>query len=117
MLCEACNHWCHIKCANISATEYTALSKSDDPWLCCDCNSFKFTDSCFDISLPNVSNTDNSYHSLSPEGPDINIFTELRDARKKHRKNFLISYLNINSLRYKFDEIKEFFWTKLSTVL
>lgn len=55
VLCEACNHWCHIKCANISLTEYAALSKSDDPWLCCDCNSFKFTDSFFEISVPNVS--------------------------------------------------------------
>jgi hypothetical protein len=32
---------------------------------------------------------------------------ELRESKKKHPKNFVISYININSLRYKFDEIKE----------
>jgi hypothetical protein len=33
--------------------------------------------------------------------------SELRESKKKHPKNFVISYININSLRYKFDAIKE----------
>jgi hypothetical protein len=33
--------------------------------------------------------------------------SELRESKKKHPKNFVISYININSLRYKFDTIKE----------
>jgi hypothetical protein len=33
--------------------------------------------------------------------------SELRESKKKHPKNFVISYININSLRYKFDSIKE----------
>jgi hypothetical protein len=80
------------------------LSNSDEPWLCGECNSFKFTDSFFDNSLQNA---DIGSLSLSSEGSNINIFTELIDARKKHTKNFLICHLNINSLGYKYDEIKD----------
>ena len=110
VLCEACNYWSHIKCARVSPTEYISLSNSDEPWLCGECNSFKFTDSFFDNSLQNA---DISSLSLSSEGSNINIFTELIDARKKHTKNFLICHLNINSLRYKYDEIKDILLDKV----
>ena len=95
VLCEACNYWSHIKCAKVSPTEYISLSNIDEPWICGECNSFKFTDSFFDSSLQNA---DISSLSLSSEGSTINIFTELIDARKKHTKHFLIYHLNINSL-------------------
>ena len=41
------------------------------------------------------------------------MFTELIDARKKHAENFLICHLNINSLRYKYDEIKDMLLDKV----
>ena len=110
VLCEACNYWSHIKCAKVSPTEYISLSNSDEPWLCGECNSFKFTDSFFDNSLQNA---DIRSLSLSSEGSNFNIFTELIDARKKHMKNFLICHLNINSLRYKYDEIKDILLDKV----
>jgi hypothetical protein len=34
-------------------------------------------------------------------------FKELRDARKLHPRNFITAYLNVNSIRYKLDEIRE----------
>jgi endonuclease IV len=34
-------------------------------------------------------------------------FKDLRDVRRSYPKNFMAAHLNINSLRYKFDEIKE----------
>ena len=49
VLCEAYNYCSHIKCDKVSSTEYISLSNSDELWLCGECNSFKFTDSLFDI--------------------------------------------------------------------
>jgi hypothetical protein len=86
------------------------LSSSDEPWLCGECNSFKFTDSLFDSSLQIA---DISSLSLSSEGSNINMFTELIDARKKHAENVLICHLNINSMRYKYDEIKDILLDKV----
>ncbi|XP_063420709.1 uncharacterized protein LOC134705924 [Mytilus trossulus] len=113
VLCEACNYWWHIKCANISPTSYNVLCNSEEPWLCNDCNSFKFTNSFFDISLQNSTcmNTSNSSSSSESSGSDI--FTELREARKKHINNFHICHLNINSMRYKFDELKPILLDKI----
>jgi hypothetical protein len=34
-------------------------------------------------------------------------FKDLRDVRRSYPKNAMAAHLNINSLRYKFDEIKE----------
>jgi hypothetical protein len=41
-----------------------------------------------------------------PNGAN-NIFDDLIHVRKKHPNKFISSYLNINSLRYKFCSIKE----------
>ena len=39
ILCNKCNFWRHIKCNNISVTEYEALSTEPDdvPWFCINC--------------------------------------------------------------------------------
>ena len=39
ILCNQCNFWHHIKCNNISVTEYEALSTEPDdvPWFCINC--------------------------------------------------------------------------------
>jgi hypothetical protein len=62
--------------------------------------------------------TNESYSPLyippSREVENVNgIFYDLIDIRKKYTKNFLICHLNINSMRYKFDEIKELLFDKV----
>ena len=62
--------------------------------------------------------TNESYSPLyippSPEVENVNgIFYDLIDIRKKYTNNFLICHLNINSMRYKFDEIKELLFDKV----
>ena len=37
----------------------------------------------------------------------VSIFNELRSTRRRHPKSFMSAHLNINSVRYKFDEVKE----------
>jgi hypothetical protein len=54
------------------------------------------------------------YIPPSREVENVNgIFYDLIDIRKKYTKNFLICHLNINSMRYKFDEIKELLFDKI----
>lgn len=43
MLCEVCYYWHHIKCVQISPSEYKLLSASEDSWVCSNCSSFQFT--------------------------------------------------------------------------
>ncbi len=40
ILCNTCNFWHHIKCNNISVSEYEALSNEPDdvPWFCINCS-------------------------------------------------------------------------------
>lgn len=53
-----------------------------------------------------MSSTNDSILDTTPS-ENKNLFQDLRDTRRLHPKNFIAAYLNINSLRYKFDEIKE----------
>ena len=43
--CEACYFWHHIKCENISPTEYSVLCGDDKAWICKNCLNFHFSDS------------------------------------------------------------------------
>jgi hypothetical protein len=45
------------------------------------------------------------------------IFDELRNMRKENRKRQIISYLNINSIRYKFDDLQQILHDKLCDML
>jgi hypothetical protein len=64
-------------------------------------------------SLSNINiNIDTSELIQDDEDPSrpngaSNIFDNLIQVRKKHPNKFISSYLNINSLRYKFCSIKE----------
>ena len=49
--------------------------------------------------------------------PMTNQFQHLIDIRKKHPKKFIAAHININSLRYKFIEIKELLTDKIVDVL
>ena len=104
VLCEACYFWHHIKCEKISLAEYVSLCGDDKPWICRNCTNFLFSDSFFECdSEPNIAVCDID----SSVQPNVDIFDQLRTARKTFPKRFLCAYLNINSLRYKFDYIKD----------
>ncbi|XP_060579019.1 uncharacterized protein LOC132735993 [Ruditapes philippinarum] len=101
--CEACYLWWHIKCAAISASEYVKLSNDDEPWLCRNCNTFHFSDSYFE---PNIS-LDSSIQSDCEDNDIPAIFDELINIKKESPNKFTCAYININSLRNKFDFLKE----------
>ena len=85
-------------------TEYVSLGEDDESWICRNCMNFQFSDSFFECSSePNISICD---HDSSSQY-DADIFVQLRTARKKFPSRFLCVYLNINSLRYKLDHIKD----------
>ena len=44
------------------------------------------------------------------------VFREVRQARSKYKNNVIITYLNVNSLRYKFMEAGELLYDKLSDI-
>ena len=107
LLCEACYYWTHIQCANISPKKYIELGKSDDPWICNNCLSCPFSDSFFDIEEVN---TDVSSISVDE---NVSVFEEIQQLRKSYPNKFMLSHLNINSLKSKFDEIRELFCNKI----
>jgi hypothetical protein len=114
ILCEDCIQWFHIKCIDLPVSEYNKLPTSLDSWYCNPCTLPNFTDSFFDLDLSEESNTPNHDYvpSSSEETSGVNKnnctrFKELRDARKLHPRNFITAYLNVNSIRYKLDEIRE----------
>ena len=112
ILCEACYNWHHIKCAGISPDDYICLGSTDDPWCCHQCSHFQFSDSFFlDIDcVPldhSLSSNDISTHDTDSSQSPMSPFEELRDLRKLHPRKFLVTHLNINSLKSKFDEIYE----------
>lgn len=103
VLCESCFYWWHIKCADITPNEYHLLSNSEDPWLCKTCLTFQFSDSFFeDQSIPyNGDSSVNSNETLT------SVFDEIKSVRKNDINKFMVSHLNINSLKSKFVEIHE----------
>ena len=110
VLCEVCYYWHHIKCVQISPSEYKLLSASEDSWVCSNCSSFQFTVSYFD-SDQSINTSTNS--SLDTDDHVNSVFETLKESRRKHPTNFTAAYININSVRYKFDEIKELLTDKI----
>ena len=106
--CEACYFWHHIKCENISPTEYSVLCGDDKPWICTNCTNFHFSDSFFESS---------NESTISEESINYNVFEELAQVRKSHPRKLISGHLNINSLRYKFDEIKPLLIDKIVDIL
>jgi hypothetical protein len=76
---------------------------SDDPWVCNECNSFRFSESFFDKSICVDMDSDNKNENENVD----DIFDELKDIKKKHPNKFICSYININSFRNKFGFIKD----------
>ena len=97
------------------------LGSTDDPWCCHQCSNFQFGDSFFldnncgplnhSVSSHDIStHADSSQSSLSP-------LEELKELRKLHPRKFLVTHLNINSLKSKFDEMYELLNEKLVDLL
>ena len=102
-------------------------------WFCRVCYLPQFTDSFFsavDSNQSYLSNSsdnslmasfieDNSRIDIAGENNDTeeavqDPFQELRQVRSKCRNNIIITYLNINSLRYKLMDIGEILYDKLT---
>ena len=84
---------------SLKEAEYIILCGGDDPWICNDCSNFQFSDSFFENDVSTASEINDSIN--------CDIFEQLSSARWKHPKRFICAYLNINSLRHKFDYIKD----------
>jgi hypothetical protein len=67
----------------------------------------------FDETLENTPNTPNSTSGVNKNEEINSVFERLRESRRLHPRNFLAAHLNINSHRYKFDEIKELLSDKI----
>ncbi|VDI73377.1 Hypothetical predicted protein, partial [Mytilus galloprovincialis] len=61
----------------------------------------------FDRSYLPSDQTTTTGVNISTREDEINLFEELKQVRNKHPNKFICSYLNINSLRYKFCAIKD----------
>ena len=76
--------------------------------------------SCTEISTNephDQSDIGQSHDSINiQDGDSHDAFEELRSVRLKNRDNVLITYLNVNSFRYKFMELGEILYDKLSDV-
>ncbi|KAK3087255.1 hypothetical protein FSP39_003689 [Pinctada imbricata] len=125
--CDFCDLWTHRKCAKLSVTEYEKLGSPDEMYYCHLCinrlpnlNDSFFSDSTTSDANPDTGdgmhstlvhnddtncNYDNPPPSPTPETTDV--FCELTKLRKTHPNKLLCAYLNINSIRYKYDSIKD----------
>jgi hypothetical protein len=103
--CEDCTYWYHIKCIDLPIDEYQRLSTSSESWYCANCILPIFSNSFFNTE--DVEDKSNAPTVTSGVNINKHTFKDLRDVRRSYPKNFMAAHLNINSLRYKFDEIKE----------
>ena len=132
LLCDGCDMWNHLKCLpdaiRLSKENYNQLADSDENWYCYNCLLPVLSDSFFtderqeelsDLNCNEASNvsrsdidTDGNNHESTANLAAEN--SELADeggwfdqVRSNFPKDFLISYLNVNSLRFKIHEIRE----------
>ena len=145
LCCDGCDKWHHLKCLpdaiSLTKEEYLDLAQnSTRNWYCYKCQTPDLNDSFFSANSDdqNLSSKDASVLELSfshiqdyiVQSPDSDtrthvtevndnkeLFDTLKHTRLKYKKNFLISHLNINSLRNKYEELKEILTERLSDVL
>ena len=99
--CDSCNLWSHTKCISMDMDEYTNYSSDETlTWFCHKCL-MPFTDSFFELSESSLS-CESSTTCDSLDNPE----TLCTNLKRKHLKNGLLCYININSVRYKLPELK-----------
>ena len=106
----------------MTVSEYNSLSISTDSWFCKNCILPNFTDSYFETNNKTTNDCESNtpefdYVPLTPNTSAVNIefetdvnndiFTELKEVRKRHPNQFSCAYLNINSFGYTFCSVKE----------
>ena len=79
--CDTCYCWNHMKCAELSPSEYALLGQSDDSWICKMRPKCPFSDSYCEHSL-------NSTYQSEPDV--ISPFEELYTVRKKYPSKFYV---------------------------
>ena len=101
-----CKAWFHIKCINMPDHVYQRSHiEHNIPWLCNRCAvPFMFNDSFFsDSSQPEHDVQEDQQDSGAQEPP---IFEEIIHLRRQHPGNLVVSYININSVQNKFEELR-----------
>ena len=133
LMCDFCDRWVHRKCTEplITIKEYHRLGQSSDNFFCqlCITRLPDITDSFFSSSnisdesfssdcscsytnandSPKVSPLDESQYTegQNDSAREGDAFSDLRQVREKYRQNVIITYLNVNSFRYKFMELSD----------
>lgn len=125
--CEDCLYWHHIKCINMPTPEYDRLSNSYESWFCNLCSFPRFNDSFFEISIDNNESKSADCDDLPCRLSDISgknvnkvewdVFEDLTKVKRSFPRNFICGYLNINSLRYKHEYIKDLLHRNLIDLL
>ena len=95
--CDFCD-----KCANLSDKQYHDLGKNEDCFFCSIC-----VDRLPDYSDFFFENVPVNMFSVSEDSCNFDLFEELIQVRKSHPHKLITAHLNVNSIRYKFDEIKQ----------
>ena len=65
----------------------------------------------------NGNTTDNSFSTESSENEKYDIFDVLRKLKNENKNRPVSSHLNINSIRYKFDDLKQILDDNLTDLL
>ena len=114
VLCDCCKGLSHIKCANVTPSEYKRIQDlPNKTWVCSTCITISTYN---DLPFHGIGNT--TLEDLFMNEPAVMDHTDLIDsqdrdfasfvdARGKYNSNFLMAHLNINSLQNKFEEMRE----------
>ncbi|CAH3036625.1 unnamed protein product, partial [Pocillopora meandrina] len=102
ILCSSCDTWSHAKCLKLTVTGFKYyLQHPDLEWTCAFCSLPKLSDSFFDETgsfTLNESNCENEKCEVESVDTDV-VLTKIKYIRIEHRKECVISCLNINSLQ------------------
>ena len=136
--CEDCDVWTHRNCLAMSKQEYYRLGTCTESWFCETCTLPQFTDSFFSIDESNSSNItllstdgesiispnisaqihdEQDSGSVADSEETYDIFKTLHDLRKGNIKRPILCHININSLRYKFNDLKPILIDRLCDIL
>ena len=133
LMCDFCDRWVHRKCTEplVNIKEYHRLGQSSDNFFCHLCitrlpditdsffSSSSISDETFSSDCSYIYTNANDSPKFSPldesqytEGQNDSAregdaFSDLRQVREKYRQNVIITYLNVNSFRYKFIELSD----------
>ncbi|XP_022788134.1 uncharacterized protein LOC111328049 [Stylophora pistillata] len=114
VLCYCCKGLSHIKCANVTPSEYKRIQDlPNKTWVCSACMTISTHN---DLPFHGIGNT--TLEDLFMNEPAVMDYTDqidsqdrdfasFMDVRVKYSSNFLTAHLNINSYQNKFEEMRE----------